>query len=214
MQANRGESLLENLIFLPGASGNIEFWQPIISLLSPDYAKKIIAYPEFGGVPAQADIQNFDDLQQYVIHSIHRFSEQQPSIVVAQSMGGVFAVQMALKHPKQVKALVLVATSGGIDLSPFHVVDWREDYQLNFSVPDWFVNHRSALDHELNKIQCPVLLIWGDQDQISPVSVGRYLEKQFKQARLEIIEGGQHDLAFEYAKQVADLIEGFIQSIQ
>ena len=214
MQANRGELLLENLIFLPGASGNIEFWQPIISLLSPDYAKKIIAYPEFGGVPAQADIQNFDDLQQYVIHSIHRFSEQQPSIVVAQSMGGVFAVQMALKHPKQVKALVLVATSGGIDLSPFHVVDWREDYQLNFSVPDWFVNHRSALDHELNKIQCPVLLIWGDQDQISPVSVGRYLEKQFKQARLEIIEGGHHDLAFEYAKQVADLIEGFIQSIQ
>ena len=214
MQANRGELLLENLIFLPGASGNIEFWQPIISLLSPDYAKKIIAYPEFGGVPAQADIQNFDDLQQYVIHSIHRFSEQQPSIVVAQSMGGVFAVQMALKHPKQVKALVLVATSGGIDLSRFDVADWREDYQLNFLVPDWFVNHRSALDHELNKIQCPVLLIWGDQDQISPVSVGRYLEKQFKQARLEIIEGGQHDLAFEYAKQVADLIEGFIQSIQ
>ena len=214
MQANRGELLLENLIFLPGASGNIEFWQPIISLLSPDYAKKIIAYPEFGGVPAQADIQNFDDLKQYVIHSINDLSHQQPSIVVAQSMGGIFAVQTALKHPEQVKALVLIATSGGIDLSPFHVADWREDYQLNFSVPDWFVNHRSALDHELNKIQCPVLLIWGDQDQISPVSVGRYLEKQFKQARLEIIEGGQHDLAFEYAKQVADLIEGFIQSIQ
>ena len=214
MQANRGELLLENLIFLPGASGNIEFWQPIISLLSPDYAKKIIAYPEFGGVPAQADIQNFDDLKQYVIHSINDLSHQQPSIVVAQSMGGIFAVQTALKHPEQVKALVLIATSGGIDLSPFHVADWREDYQLNFSVPDWFVNHRSALDHELNKIQCPVLLIWGDQDQISPVSVGRYLEKQFKQARLEIIEGGQHDLAFEYAEQIADLIEGFIQSIQ
>ena len=214
MQANRGESLLENLIFLPGASGNIEFWQPVISLSSSYYTKYIIAYPEFGGVPAQADIQNFDDLQQYVIHSINDLSHQQPSIVVAQSMGGIFAVQTALKHPEQVKALVLVATSGGIDLSPFHVVDWREDYQLNFSVPDWFVNHRSALDHELNKIQCPVLLIWGDQDLISPVSVGRYLEKQFKQARLEIIEGGQHDLAFEYAEQVADLIEGFIQSIQ
>ena len=184
MQANRGESLLENLIFLPGASGNIEFWKLVISFLSSDYTKNIIAYPEFGGVPAQADIQNFDDLQQYVIHSIHRFSEQQPSIVVAQSMGGVFAVQTALKHPEQVKALVLVATSGGIDLSRFDVADWREDYQLNFSVPDWFVNHRSALDHELNKIQCPVLLIWGDQDPISPVSVGRYLEKQFKQARL------------------------------
>ena len=214
MQANRGESLLENLIFLPGASGNIEFWQPVISLSSSDYTKYIIAYPEFGGVPAQADIQNFDDLKQYVIHSINDLSHQQPSIVVAQSMGGIFAVQTALKHPEQVKALVLIATSGGIDLSRFDVADWREDYQLNFLVPDWFVNHRSALDHELNKIQCPVLLIWGDQDLISPVSVGRYLEKQFKQARLEIIEGGQHDLGCEYAEQVADLIEGFIQSIQ
>lgn len=214
MRANRGESLLENLIFLPGASGNIEFWQPVISLLSSDYTKHIIAYPEFGGVPAQADIQNFDDLQRYVVHSIDRFSEQQPSIVVAQSMGGIFAVQMALKYPKQVKALVLVATSGGIDLSRFNVADWREDYQLTFSVPDWFVSHRSALDYQLDKIQCPILLIWGDQDPISPVSVGRYLEKQFKLTRLEIIEGGQHDLAFEYAKQVADLIEGFIQSIQ
>ena len=184
MQANRGESLLENLIFLPGASGNIEFWKPVISFLSSDYTKHIIAYPEFGGVPAQADIQNFDDLKQYVIHSINDLSHQQPSIVVAQSMGGIFAVQMALKHPEQVKALVLIATSGGIDLSRFDVADWREDYQLNFLVPDWFVNHRSALDHELNKIQCPVLLIWGDQDLISPVSVGRYLEKQFKQARL------------------------------
>ena len=40
------------------------------------------------------------------------------------------------------------------------------------------------IELRLVKIQCPVLLIWGDQDPISPVSVGRYLEKQFKQARL------------------------------
>lgn len=66
MQVNRGESLLENLIFLPGASGNIEFWKPIIALLPSDYTQHIIAYPEFGGMPAQADIQNFDDLKQYV----------------------------------------------------------------------------------------------------------------------------------------------------
>lgn len=206
------ETCLENLIFLPGASGNVEFWQPVSSLLSPDYAKKIITYPEFGGVPAQEDIQNFDDLQQYVIHSINDLSRQQPSIVVAQSMGGIFAVQMALKHPEQVKALVLVATSGGIDLSSFQVADWREDYQLNFSVPDWFVNHHVALDDQLDKIQCPVLLIWGDQDSISPVSVGRYLESKFKHSHLDIIEGGQHDLAQTHASEVSAVIAQFIEN--
>jgi pimeloyl-ACP methyl ester carboxylesterase len=55
-------------------------------------------------------------------------------------MGGIFAVQAALQKPEQVQALVLVATSGGIDLSPFQVADWREDYQQSFTVPDWFVS--------------------------------------------------------------------------
>lgn len=204
---------MENLIFLPGASGNITFWQPVMSLLSDNYAKQIIAYPEFGGVPAKNGIQNFNDLQQYVIHSIHHLSEQNSSIVVAQSMGGIFAVQTALQHPQKIKALVLVATSGGVDLSPFHVADWREDYQLNFSVPDWFVNHHVALDDQLKNIHCPVLLIWGDQDPISPVAIGEYLQSVFRNAQLQIIHQGQHDLAFEYAEQVTHLIDEFIESI-
>ena len=205
---------MENLIFLAGASGSVEFWQPVISILSPEYAKHIIAYPEFGGVPPHVDIQSFADLQRYVIHSLRHLSNQQPSIVVAQSMGGIFAVQMALKHPEQVKALVLVATSGGIDLSPFDVADWREDYQLNFSVPDWFVNQHIVLDDELDKVQCPVLLIWGNQDPISPVSVGRYLESRFTQAHLRIVQAGKHDLAFEFAEQVTSLIQHFIHAIE
>lgn len=171
------------------------------------------AYPEFGGVPAQTEIQNFDDLQQYVIHSINDLSRLQPCIVVAQSMGGTFAVQMALQHPEQVKALVLVATSGGIDLSPFQVADWREDYQLNFSVPDWFVSHHIALDDELNKIQCPVLLIWGNQDPISPVSVGRYLKSRFKHSHLEVVEGGQHDVAHAHSHEVSTLIAQWIKKL-
>jgi pimeloyl-ACP methyl ester carboxylesterase len=203
----------ETLIFLPGASGNIGFWQPVMSLLSERYAKKIIAYPEFGGIPAQSGIRNFDDLQRYVLHSIRHLSEHNTSVVVAQSMGGIFAVQTALQHPQQIKALVLVATSGGVDLSPFYVEDWREDYQLNFSVPDWFVNQHTALDNQLKHIHCPVLLIWGDQDPISPVAVGEYLQSVFRNAQLHIIHQGQHDLAFQYAEQVTHLIDDFIQSI-
>ncbi len=38
------------------------------------------------------------------------------SVIVAQSMGGIFAVAVALKKPHLVKGLVLIATSGGINL--------------------------------------------------------------------------------------------------
>ena len=197
-----------NFIFLPGASGNTEFWQPLITLLPKQYDKTIIAYPSFGGYPEHVNVNSFLDLQHYVLDQV-----SQPSIIVAQSMGGIFAVQAALQKPKQVKALVLVATSGGIDLSSYNVADWREDYQQTFDVPDWFIQPQVYLDDLLYKIEYPVLLIWGDADPISPVAVGQYLHGKIILSELHVIRQGQHDLAQVQADQVAVLLEAFIEKI-
>ncbi|MFW1889125.1 alpha/beta fold hydrolase [Acinetobacter johnsonii] len=197
-----------NLIFLPGASVNTTFWQPVIQRLQ-DNSTMVVAYPSFGDYPDDVDVQNFEDLQDYVLNQI-----QQPSVVVAQSMGGIFAVQAALKKPEQVQALVLVATSGGIDLSSFQVADWREDYQQSFTVPDWFVRHQSDLTDSLERIQCPVLLIWGDADPISPVVVGQALHRQIPHAELYIVSQGQHDLAYVHAEHVAQLIQRFLTKLR
>ena len=197
-----------NLIFLPGASGNTAFWQPVIQLLQDD-STIVVAYPSFGGYADDVDVQSFEGLQAYVLNQI-----QQPSVVIAQSMGGIFAVQVALQKPEQVQALVLVATSGGIDLSPFQVADWREDYQQSFTVPDWFVQHQSDLTGSLERIQCPVLLIWGDADPISPVALGQALHRQIPHAELHIVSQGQHDLAYVHAEHVAQLIQNFLVKLR
>jgi len=197
-----------NLIFLPGASGNTAFWQPVIQLLQDD-STMVVAYPSFGGYADDVDVQSFEGLQADVLNQI-----QQPSVVIAQSMGGIFAVQAALKKPEQVQALVLVATSGGIDLSSFQVADWREDYQQSFTVPDWFVQHQSDLTDSLEHIRCPVLLIWGDADPISPVAVGRSLHRQIPHAELHIVSQGQHDLAYVHAEHVAQLIQNFLTKLR
>jgi len=198
-----------NLIFLLGASGNTVFWQPVIQCLPQDYSTMVVAYPSFGGYPDDVDVQSFEGLQAYVLNQI-----QQPSVVIAQSMGGIFAVQAALKKPEQVQALVLVATSGGIDLSSFQVADWREDYQQSFTVPGWFVQHQSDLTDSLERIQCPVLLIWGDADPISPVAVGQFLHRQIPHAELHIVSQGQHDLAYVHAEHVAQLIQNFLTKLR
>lgn len=194
-----------NLIFLPGASGNTAFWNNVIQCLTLDVTTQVIAYPSFGGHPDNDHVRSFEDLQHHVLQQI-----QQPSVLIAQSMGGIFAVQAALQKSTQVIALVLIATSGGIDLSQFEVADWRTDYQLNFAVPDWFVQHHVELDAELEKIQCPVLLIWGGSDPISPVTVGQYLHQKIVQSELHVIENGQHDLAHAHAEQVSEFIEKFL----
>ena len=201
----------EALIFLPGASGSTEFWSPVIHHLSQDsnfedHSVQVFAYPEFNGHPPHPKVNNFQSLQTYVVDQIII-----SSVIVAQSMGGIFAVQAALDKPNLVRALVLIATSGGIDLSPFGVADWREDYQKQFSVPSWFVDHQQSLDEQLGQIQCSILLIWGDDDPISPVAVGEYLQSRFRNARLHIIQQGKHDLAKVHASKVGALIAKFIQ---
>lgn len=198
-----------NLIFLPGASGNTAFWQPIIQRLPQDDSTMVVAYPSFGGYPDEMNVQSFESLQDDVLNQI-----QQPSVVIAQSMGGIFAVQAALQKAEQVQALVLVATSGGIDLSPFQVADWRVDYQQSFTVPDWFIQHQSDLTDSLERIQCPVLLIWGDADPISPVAVGQALHRQIPHAELHIVSQGQHDLAYAHAAHVARLIQNFLAKLR
>lgn len=196
------------LYFLPGASGHTKFWQPVIDRLKNHTHTHVIAYPEFGGFPRCPEVQCFQDLQDYVLDNI-----QQDSVIIAQSMGGIFAVQAALQKPDKVKALVLVATSGGIDLTAFDIKDWRDAYREEYEVPTWFIDDHTRLDDRLVEIGCPVLLIWGDDDPISPIAVGQYLAEKMTHSALYIVQNGQHDLAFQFADQVADQIDLFLKSL-
>lgn len=164
-----------NLIFLPGASGSTTFWHPLIEKLPQQYRAKIIGYPSFGDTPESLEVKSFEDLTNYVVNQIH-----DESVIIAQSMGGIFAVTAALQKPQLVKGLVLIATSGGINLEPFNVQDWREAYRQAFlKYPDWFITTNANYEEFLSDINIKTLLIWGDNDPVSPVQVGQYLNQKF-----------------------------------
>lgn len=200
---------MEKIVLLPGASGNIHFWTPLIEHLPHKYQKEVIAYPGFGLYPTNNNINSFHDLQNYVLGHI-----KTESIVIAQSMGGIFAVSAALQKTEFIRGLVLIATSGGIDLTPFHVEDWRKEYQNQYpQYPDWFMQTQVNYEDQLEKINVPILLIWGSDDPISPVAVGTYLYRKFKNAQLTIIQGGKHDLAEKHTEEVASYIHQFLESL-
>ncbi|KXZ64783.1 putative aminoacrylate hydrolase RutD [Acinetobacter venetianus] len=200
---------MNNLVFLAGASGNTKFWTPLIEKLPESYTKQVIAYPSFHGEPAHPDINSFDDLTSYVIEQI-----QQPSILIAQSMGGIFAIAAALKKTHLIKGLVLIATSGGINLDQFQVQDWRQGYQAEYlQYPDWFVTANIAYENSLTDIDIKTLLIWGDQDLISPVPVGQYLNRILKNSTLYIVKNGDHQLAEKYANEVSLQIKHYLEEL-
>jgi len=201
---------MNKLVFLPGASGSQHFWQPLKAALTEYPDQQVIAYPSFDGVAPNLAIQNLYDLQEFVKEKI-----EDDSILIAQSMGGVLAVGLALNHPQKVKGLVLLATSGGLNLQSFHCADWRTDYHEHFKkAPDWFVQDQTEFSRiQLESLDIPILLIWGDHDPLSTVQLGQYLAGIFKNAKLHIIQGGDHFFANTHADQVAMLIQDYLEQL-
>ena len=196
-------SRAQSLLFLPGASGNRDFWRPVSDRLRHPAQRHFLAYPGLGGVPTDPDVKSFEDLVTRVTRAIDR-----PSALIAQSMGGVLAVLATLERPELVTQLVLTVTSGGIARSEFGAVDWRPEFLANHPhAPRWLTDDRSDVSPRLHEITAPVLLLWGDADPISPVAIGQRLAELLPNAELVVIAGGTHDLAVERADEVSALIE-------
>lgn len=192
---------MPNILFLPGAGGAAEFWHPAADMLSTDREKICLCWPGLGDQPHDPAITGMDDL---VTRSLTYMDT--PVDLVAQSMGGIVAARIVLRHPGRVRRLVLVATSAGVNMNRLGAADWRADYAAA-----WITEPRAAMELPVENIHVPTLLIWGDADPISPVAVGRHLQARIPHAMLHIVPGGGHDLAVTHARHVAELIGGHLR---
>jgi pimeloyl-ACP methyl ester carboxylesterase len=193
------------ILFLPGASGSTTFWEPLAGPVAHGATKSIVGYPGFDNVASSPDVNDFEGLVRHVMHYI-----DQPTAIIAQSMGGIIAIRAALEKPDLVTHLVLSVTSGGLNMTRLGARDWREDFlktDTNASLPDWFASFSKNMGGELHKVTQPTLLLWGDADPYSPLAVGQQLLGLLPNARLHVVTGGNHDLACAHAPELASLID-------
>lgn len=196
----------EQLLFLPGAVGNLLFWTPVADRLAYSASRNFFGWPGFGSVRPDPGINSLDDLVTLVTKALDR-----PTALIAQSMGGVVAIRAALECPDRVTHLVLAATSGGIDMASLGAEDWRPAFfQAHPQVPRWVGEPVADLTPLLPSVRAPALLLWGDADPISPVAVGERLRDLLPASRLHVFAGGGHDLAIDFAPEVAELIDAHI----
>jgi pimeloyl-ACP methyl ester carboxylesterase len=193
---------MQTVIFLPGALGAAEFWHPVGDLLPEEWRKVYVAWPGLGAQAPDESIRDFDDLVRLV--EVHLTEE---SALVAQSMGGIVAIRVALRNAARVRRLVLVATSGGLDVASFGGADWRPGYRADHpTAATWITEDRPDHTEEIPLITAPTLLLWGDRDPISPIAVGEHLAALLPNAILRVIAGGTHSLASDHAHDVATQI--------
>jgi pimeloyl-ACP methyl ester carboxylesterase len=187
-------------LFLPGAGGSASFWRPVADRTRLDSV--LFSWPGLGNEPADPVVNGIDDLVEMVLKHMN-----EPVNIVAQSMGGLIAIKAALAMPKKVHRLVLAVTSGGVPVADLGGSDWRSDYYQAFPhAGHWIGEPAADLSPQISSIEAPTLLLWGDSDPISPVSVGERLQTLLPNAKLRIIPGADHDLARTRALLVADLV--------
>lgn len=204
----RGE--VTQLLFLPGASGNTDFWRPVAALLrTPAETVRHVGWPGFGPTPPAPGVVSLEHLAQRVVDDI-----QAPTALIAQSMGGVVALLAALARPRLVTHLVIAALSGGIDMKRHGAQDWRPPRdQINPADPSHlFAAYDQELASRLPSIDVPTLLLWGDSDPVSPVSVGQWLSTVLPRSSLHVIRGGTHTFSNGLAGEVAPLIDSHLST--
>lgn len=197
------------LVFLPGAVGRASFWRPVAERLADVGPAHLFGWPGFGDVPADPAVDSVAALYSWLLERLPK----EPSHVIAQSMGGVLAVRLALERPERVASLVLAATSGGLDLAQFGAADWRPEYLRSFPrAPDWFARDRTDLGGRLQAVEARTLLLWSDADPLSPLAVGRALAARLPNARLVTVAGGDHGFANERPDEVAAAIRAHLSA--
>jgi pimeloyl-ACP methyl ester carboxylesterase len=180
----------DQVVYLPGIRGEAAFWEPVATRVAAVAPSDVLRYPWASGSGPIGDAASFDELAGAVAARIDR-----PTALVAQSLGGIVAVRAAAQRVELVTHLVLVATSGGVRTDDLGVVDWKSPFFEAYPhVPRW-VGAPLDFASQLSQLTMPTLLLWGDADPISPLAIGERLLSLLPSARLEVMAGGEHDLA-------------------
>ena len=195
------------LVFFPGAGGRVENLLPIGERLAPRRETRICQYPGLGGVEPNPQLRTLTDLQRYLLGSLPPKFD-----LVTMSMGGVLALRIALEQPERIRKLVLMATSGGVNVAALGALEWRDNFRkVQPNVPSWFVEDTTDVTHQLDRIPHPTLLIYGDADLIAPPNVGHLLQQNLPNARIEAIPNATHDLEIDHPDLIAAMIEAHLR---
>lgn len=90
----------------------------------------------------------------------------------------------------------------------FYKIIGESDYNnASLSMKQTMINlMNSDKSLKIGNIQTPTLIIWGEEDKITPLSDGIIMNKLIKNSKLEIIENARHAPQFTHPNQVAEII--------
>jgi pimeloyl-ACP methyl ester carboxylesterase len=224
------------LVLLHGLAGSSAWWHRNLADLGRHHRVYFFDLPGFGGTARHGREFTLAKSGEWLGELLDVLGLSRPSIL-GYSMGALIAVRYAASRADALEKLVLVAPAIGLphrslltgflsliraapyispSFAPVLVFDALRAGPLN--VLRAAVELLSAqIGEDLRAVRAPVLLLFGERDNLVPVSIGYMLQKVLQDSRLRVIPRAghvlMHDRPLEFNQAVLEFLsEGAVAS--
>lgn len=231
---------MNTILILHGWGSCAKNWSKVKGLLEGrGYQILVPDLPGFGENPPPTTAWNIDNYLEWV-RGYCKKNNLSRIFLVGHSFGGSVAIKYAIKYPQDVEKLFLVAAAylrrktfkiilfsviakifKIFSFLPFYFLSKRAFYKFIVRKSDY--PYASGVMREsylkiikedlsglVSSIQASTIIIWGKNDDTTPVKNAYLLKEKVKGSKLVIIEGGDHDLE---RKAPVLLVEKIIQNL-
>ena len=228
----------KDVLCLVGWGQDSQMFQPTADHLADRFRVTVVDYPGFGQSESMHETWDVDGYVQW-LDALLKVLDVKDPIIIAHSFGARLAIKYQLTRP--VHKLILTGAAGirpkrsldtvlriysfkvlkQIFKLPF-LVKYQEPLLKLFGSEDYkaisgvlrasFVKIvNEDLTPYLKHIEVPTLLIWGDQDDATPLWMGKKMEKEIKDAGLVIFENDGHYAYWNQLSRFHAIVSVFLE---
>ncbi len=226
---------LKNLVFIHGWGVSSEIFKPLYYFLKDKFNIYDLDLPGFGKTPIKKSM-TLKDYADFVYEFLKDNKIEQP-IIIGHSFGGAVAVKFSLLNPNEISKLILVSASAVREprrkiillkktadiLKPLLPEKIRKfilkltrydktDY-AQIESPELKETFKKVISEDLRPyfhlIKTPALVIWGENDKITPLGEGKTIAESIPGAKLSVIKNAGHFAFLEKPEEFVKLIKNF-----
>lgn len=200
-----------------------------------------IEYPGFGDMKELKKILHLKDYSDFLYKTINDLNpEKRPTVLIGHSFGGKMILDLLSKEnpnvlkafiinasgikPKQTLKLILLKRLAifkfllriKILRKIFYKFIVREsDYlKTNGYLKETFKNViNEHLDGKLSKINSKVVIIWGENDVVTPLYMAKKFKNSLRNSKLFIVKNTGHSLPLKHPEEVFKIIQSEINKV-
>ena len=219
------------LIMIHGLAGSLEWWRYNANEFARHYTVYMFDLPGFGRLGHLPTSGSMPEYTHWVSRLLDRIGIERAN-VLGHSMGGHIAVRLSVANPERVDRLILVSPAGVLpdaqlehyilpalkllrEIPPRLLTVALRDVRRADLRTTWRSGH-DLLENDilplLPLVSSPTLLIWGEEDDITPFELSETFLERLPNARLVRVPGIGHlpmvDAAERFNQEVITFLEG------